>query len=334
MKTILILLVLVLVLYSCNTDELRLKPNACFDVSPATDMKVGDTIKFSNCSVNANQYSWDFGDGIISTEASPDHVYKNSGSFTIKLEALNNEAIDIIYKTIQIKDKEIVVKKPNACFEVSSTTDMKVGKPIQFSNCSVNANKYTWDFGDGTNSTEASPDHVYKNSGNFKVKLEALNNEVIDIIYKTIQIKEEQIVVGIKENGAITSTFEPIVVKEIYGTSGKKIAFNGVDYFAFTKSFYVSHGDMKEHHNQYIGTLNGCTIHSLNGEPSIHALNDIVSPTAATFTSFDQRSFVGSGALYFVFKFKNEKNYMGWIKITSFTDLTIEDYCYYEVAKK
>lgn len=331
MKAVLPILVLLLVFYSCNKEESNVQPDACFDVSSTTEMKVGEPIKFTNCSAHANKYAWDFGDGTISTEASPEHVYQNSGNFTIKLLALNSNVTDTIFKSIQVNEKQIVIAQPNACFNVFAATDIKVGEPVNFTNCSINADKYAWDFGDGTISTEASPNHVYKNSGSFTVKLEALNNEVSATIYKAIQIKEEQMVVGIKESGAITSIFEPIVLKQVLGTSSKKIAFNGVDYFVFTKSFSVSHGDMKEHHYQGIGTLNGCTLHSINGEPSIHVLNDIVSPTS-TFTSFDQKLFVGSGALYFVFKFKNEKNYMGWIKITSFTDLTIEDYCYYEVT--
>lgn len=331
MKIIPSILVFFLALYSCNTDELRINPTACFEVSPATDMKAGDTIKFTNCSANADNYAWSLGDGTISTEASPNHVYKSSGSYTVKLLAINNDIIDTIFKTILVQEAPIAAVKPTACFNLTPATDLKAGDTIKFTSCSSNANNFAWDFGDGTISTEAFPNHVYKNNGSYTVKLEVFNNEVNDIIYKTIEVKEKQITVGIKESGGITSTFEPIVVKEIYGTSGKKIAFNGVEYLAFTKSFYVSHGDMKEHHIQTIGTLNGCTIHSINGEPVIHALNDPVSP-AATFTAIEQKSFVGSGELYFVFKFKAEKNYLGWIRISSFTDLTIEDYCFYEVA--
>jgi PKD repeat protein len=44
---------------------------------------------------------------------------------------------------------------------------------ISFSNLSNNANSFTWNFGDGTTSTLASPTHTYNSFGNYNVKLVA-----------------------------------------------------------------------------------------------------------------------------------------------------------------
>jgi PKD repeat protein len=57
-------------------------------------------------------------------------------------------------------------------FAVSTTNFLEV----TFTNYSQNATSYSWDFGDGTSSTETSPTHVYTTAGNFTVILTAKNS--------------------------------------------------------------------------------------------------------------------------------------------------------------
>jgi hypothetical protein len=47
----------------------------------------GSTVVFSNASVNASSYSWDFGDGQTSTAVNPSHTYGANGSYDITLIA-------------------------------------------------------------------------------------------------------------------------------------------------------------------------------------------------------------------------------------------------------
>ena len=53
---------------------------------------------------------------------------------------------------------------------------LKINEMIQFNNESENAATYSWDFGDGTTSTEANPKKTYKNPGVYSVKLKAVGN--------------------------------------------------------------------------------------------------------------------------------------------------------------
>ena len=55
--------------------------------------------------------------------------------------------------------------KPIAQFMTSSTED-KAPAEVTFTNESVNAETYEWDFGDGDFSSEESPKHLYQSSGN------------------------------------------------------------------------------------------------------------------------------------------------------------------------
>lgn len=54
---------------------------------------------------------------------------------------------------------------------------------VEFTNGSVNAETYEWDFGDGSTSSEANPRHVYSHSGNYAVVLKAVKGKK-SIVYK------------------------------------------------------------------------------------------------------------------------------------------------------
>ncbi len=47
------------------------------------------TVNFTNQSIAATQYLWDFGDGLTSTQSSPSHTYYKSGVYTVSLLAGN-----------------------------------------------------------------------------------------------------------------------------------------------------------------------------------------------------------------------------------------------------
>ncbi|HIH74350.1 MAG TPA: PKD domain-containing protein, partial [Methanosarcina sp.] len=47
---------------------------------------------------------------------------------------------------------------------------------VKFTDTSKDANKWYWTFGDGTNSTEQNPIHVYNKPGNYRVNLTVSNN--------------------------------------------------------------------------------------------------------------------------------------------------------------
>jgi PKD repeat protein len=76
------------------------KPTANFSESIS-----GNTATFTNLSTsiaNTLNYSWNFGDGITSSIASPSHTYTTSGTYTITLIASNCIFSHTITKTIQI----------------------------------------------------------------------------------------------------------------------------------------------------------------------------------------------------------------------------------------
>jgi hypothetical protein len=82
-KIIYALLSAAVILVSCHKDHV---PEASFSADSTTP-EVGQTVFFSNTSINGNSFKWDFGDGYISTEPNPAHVYTSTGSFNVVLTA-------------------------------------------------------------------------------------------------------------------------------------------------------------------------------------------------------------------------------------------------------
>jgi PKD repeat protein len=48
---------------------------------------------------------------------------------------------------------------------------MYVGQPVQFTSTSDNSDTFSWDFGDGSHSTESMPFHMYPKPGSYTVTL-------------------------------------------------------------------------------------------------------------------------------------------------------------------
>jgi Zn-dependent metalloprotease len=70
--------------------------NTSYCTSPAT-------ISFNNITANGITYTWDFGDGSVSTSTNPAHTYTSSGNFTVKLKATGClSSVDSISKTAYI----------------------------------------------------------------------------------------------------------------------------------------------------------------------------------------------------------------------------------------
>jgi len=93
---------------SCDPEEpapVIADPIATFqlEVSPENPRQV----TFTNFSLNATRFAWDFGDGNTSTVKDPVHTYAAFGTFTVALTAFNAEGDTSRFsQTIELKDPE------------------------------------------------------------------------------------------------------------------------------------------------------------------------------------------------------------------------------------
>ncbi len=81
------------------------------------------TVQFSNFSLNATSYSWDFGDGNSSTEQSPSHTYSEAGDYTVTLTARNADGMSATRsESFSLSDPNSAIKTLTG--ETSKTWDL------------------------------------------------------------------------------------------------------------------------------------------------------------------------------------------------------------------
>lgn len=71
----------------------------------------GQQINFQNTSENATSFTWDFGDGSISSESNPVHHFNGNGPFQVKLVASHCGISDTIIKTFEVAGIEKLQKE-------------------------------------------------------------------------------------------------------------------------------------------------------------------------------------------------------------------------------
>ncbi|OHU85372.1 MULTISPECIES: S8 family serine peptidase [Pseudoalteromonas] len=99
----------------------------------------GKTVKFTNTSKDARSYSWQFGDGASSTEASPSHTYAAAGNYQVTLTAKDGEKSNSVTKTVTITGDD-----PKGCDGIAAWSSSKMyytGDLVSYKNYKYEA---TW----------------------------------------------------------------------------------------------------------------------------------------------------------------------------------------------
>jgi PKD repeat protein len=146
------------------------------------------TVTFTNASTGATTYAWDFGaGGGTSTDAAPSHTFTTAGTYSVRLIATGAGGCkdttnrDIIIVTPGAMPVAAFTITNNACFAACQ---------MVFTNTSVDATSFSWDFGDGTPVvTQTNPTHTFELPGDYNVKLTATNSGGSDTETKPVQVK-------------------------------------------------------------------------------------------------------------------------------------------------
>ena len=119
---------------------------------------------FNPSTGSGNSYAWDFGDGAVSTMASPSHTFALPGPYNVCLIASNFLCgADTLCQTVNVTG---VLSSCNALFNIADDTINPDPNAHYVYNLSYGATlSYLWDFGDGTTSTSMTPSHVYAGTG-------------------------------------------------------------------------------------------------------------------------------------------------------------------------
>lgn len=159
-------------------------------------------VKFTDTSVDANTYSWNFDDGSTSTEPNPTHIFKEVGNYHVRLTVTNPDGI--VNSSVQVVpitagyDQPL---NPRSYDEVKAyfiTGVSANGKTVNFIDKSEGEiTKWTWDFGDGTKPIvlakpvvqNGNTIHTYQRYGSYVVKMTASNPLFEDTYSYTIGIR-------------------------------------------------------------------------------------------------------------------------------------------------
>ncbi len=135
-------------------------PVASFNLSPNAGCSPL-LVTFTNSSTFSNAYLWDFADGTTSTAVNPTHTFTNTSStvnqaFTPTLTAITSNGC-----TKSAVSSLTVFPRPKAAFNVDTPSCSP--KLLTFTNSSIGAGSYEWNFG-GVTTFAVNESHQYINN--------------------------------------------------------------------------------------------------------------------------------------------------------------------------
>lgn len=167
------------IVYSNGCSHEITMPSVSVEQSPVPSFSMSNysgcaplTVTFNNTtSVGNYSMTWDFGDGQTSTAVNPVHVYDSIGYFVPSLTAVSpNGCMNISVNGWYY----VSAVGPISNFKEDATSGCNP-LMVNFTNQSVGAVSWLWDFGDGSSSIAQHPSHTYNIQGTFYVKLIAYN---------------------------------------------------------------------------------------------------------------------------------------------------------------
>ncbi|HUH32767.1 MAG TPA: PKD domain-containing protein, partial [Daejeonella sp.] len=164
---------------------------------PLADFSAGTTVcetipvNFTDLSVlntaAISKWNWDFGDGQVSTEKNPAHVYTKAGTYEVTLTSGADQGCisDPVKKTITVYRPPVVdFEMPEVC--LADTRAQFINKSVVEGDASQV--KYLWDFGDpNANATRPNTselqnaEHVYTAAGNYNVTLTVISPQGCEV---------------------------------------------------------------------------------------------------------------------------------------------------------
>jgi len=138
----------------------------------------GTAVQFKSDNIVPCTYRWEFGDGKTSGEKSPSHIYKNAGTYSVKLKLTGTKE--------KVSDEKHLILVVNATpsveiyFSASENNPSEINFEARGNNGSASyitsISEYSWNFDDKQTSAEKNPVHNYTKTGNYQITLTAKNS--------------------------------------------------------------------------------------------------------------------------------------------------------------
>ncbi|MBM3429363.1 MAG: T9SS type B sorting domain-containing protein [Bacteroidetes bacterium] len=158
------------------------------------------TVNFASTGGNPSNCSWSLGNGQTISGCTTAYTFTQGGCYDITLTTTENGCTN----TATFQDYICVENPPVASFTTNPTIFTEPSQVVTFSNNTVGASTYIWEFGEGQSSTEENPVHTYTSTSNGTVitltAISALGCE--DTYQVSIQFEDGEIIY-------IPNTFTP-----------------------------------------------------------------------------------------------------------------------------
>lgn len=155
-------------------DSLNCEADYSYEISSQDPLKVHF---LDHSTGNITDWEWNFGDGTISYQQDPEHIFPGPADYLVCLKVENRDTaehcIHFICKTITIQDSGFCTAD---FFAVADSNSQVMYQYTFFDQSTGNPDLWLWDFGDGHISHEQNPAHTYEVSGTYEVCLDTWNS--------------------------------------------------------------------------------------------------------------------------------------------------------------
>lgn len=229
-----------------STDQVQVTVNPRPTINFTPDLVSGCaplTVNFTNSSTNTGNCIWQLSDGsTINGCGNFTHTFTNPGCYSIALTGTSSGGCT---SSLNMNNLICIEANPVADFTTNQSEISEINSEVQFTNNSIGATSYNWNFGDNSGASSATdPFHSYQNQtpGTFIITLIAQTAfGCSDTTTKTIVFKDELIYY-------IPNTFTPD--GDEYNQYFLPLFTAGIDIYNYTFEIYNRWGEVVfESHN-------------------------------------------------------------------------------------
>ena len=220
-----------------NTDDVMVTVHPLPEITFTADQLQGCApfeINFASLT-DGIAFEWAFGDGSTATGKTPSHVYSTAGFYDVTLTLTSPAGCE---NTVTYDNYIDIVPQPIAAF-LYSPDDITVNDTeVDFTNESMYADSYIWDFGDGTGSEAEHPSHLYPAVGNkeYRIRLRAISDYGCeDMVEQYITIKDALLYF-------IPNTFT--LDGNSFNDEFKPVFYSGIDIYNYHLMMFNRWGEM------------------------------------------------------------------------------------------
>lgn len=165
-----------------NAVKVSKRPHADFIADVINDCAY-TKIHFTNLSTGTvTKWNWEFNNSDVLYDKDPIYTFRDTGYVPVQLAAKNGGCADTARK------EKLIYLKPSVA-KPKYTSNCSDASTLFFKSFSLGADKWVWNFGDGSTSTELDPVHTYSQPGTYSMYLETWNNATGCSYLQTLPVK-------------------------------------------------------------------------------------------------------------------------------------------------